>query len=241
MLPGLSSLDLGRLKMSVGYGTHKRGRPLSPVEVGTLLRRTCAAGSTLGDCANALSLDCTTQLSRFLRILDLPPDLRHLVAWGRSRDSIGFTTAVELVRVPDAEDQRAIANAILEEALQTSEVRQVAQLRQRSHRPVEECIQEVLGMRPVVERRYVFIGAVGDDALQATLASMTQTQRDQALKASIEATGLTGASGRLGEQLFTLVGDDRFNEALSEKGRTTIEAELRARIAESVRNAHSEG
>ena len=241
MLPGLTSLEIGRLQMSVGYGTHKKGRPLSPVEVGTLLHRTRAAGASLEHCAEALNLDGTSQLSRFLRILELPPDLLHLVAWGRSRDSIGYTTAVELVRVADADDQRAIANAILEEGLRTAEVRQVAQLRRRSERLIQECVDEILGMRTTVERRFVFIGAVGDEQVHALLANLTQTERDRLLKTSIEAAGIVGASGRLGERLFTLVGDERFDAALARKGRNTIEAQIRAHIAWKVRDVDRQG
>jgi len=39
MLADLTALELGYLRMSVGYGTHKKGRPLSPVEVGKLIQR----------------------------------------------------------------------------------------------------------------------------------------------------------------------------------------------------------
>ena len=92
MLPGLSSLDIGRVRMSVGYGTHKKGRPLSPVEVGRLLRRAQSAGASLQDCAEFLKLS-KDQASRFVRVSELPADLRHLVEFGRSADSkIGFTT-----------------------------------------------------------------------------------------------------------------------------------------------------
>ncbi len=241
MLAGLSALEIGRLRMSVGYSTHKKGRPLSPVEVGKLLRRAQDSGASLPDCAKILNLNGTSQLSRFLSVLDLPPDLRHLVGWGRSTDSIGFTTAVELVRVPDADDQRAIAAAILEQGLETDEVRQVAQIRRRSGRPIEDCLREVLGMRPTVERRYVFIGAVGDEDVQAALADLTQAERNALLRSGVEALGLTGASGRLGEKLFTLVGDERFNSWLNSEGKKTIEARFRAHIAEKVANAQRKG
>ena len=234
-LPELTRLEIGRLMMSVGYGTHKKRRPLSPVEVGVLVRRTCAAGATLEECAKVIKLG-TSMLGRFVSVQKLPPDLLHLVDWGRRRGSIGFTAAVELVRVPDEDDQRAIARVILEEGLQTGEVRQVAQILRRSRRPVEECIAEILGMRPTIERRYVFIGTVGNEEMQAALNGLTQVERDRVLMSSIEAMGLTGASGRLGDQLFTLVGDERFNAALAEKGRKNIEARLRAEIARKIRD-----
>ena len=59
MLAGLSALELGRLRMSVGYGTHKKGRPLSPIEVGTLLRNARNSGVSLKECADKINLDET--------------------------------------------------------------------------------------------------------------------------------------------------------------------------------------
>lgn len=236
MLPGLSVLEIGRLRMSVGYGTHKTGRPLSPVEVGTLLQRALKSGTSLEECAKILNFKGTSQLSRFIRILDLPPDILHLVDWGRSdKSAVGFTTAVELARVPDNKDKVAIVNAILEHGLQTDEVRQVAQIRKRSGRTIEDCLKEVIGMRPTVERRYVFIGAVGD--LQAALAEKTQAERNAMLHSGLEALGLTDAFGRLGVKIFTLVGDERMNNRLGSEGREVIEARLKAHISGKLANA----
>lgn len=239
MLPGLSPLELGRLRISVGYGTHKKGRPLSPTEVGRMLRRARDAGASLEDCAKALGFKGTTQVSRFLGVLDLPPDLLHLVSWGRSTDSIGFTTAVELARVSTPKDKRAIAEAILQQGLQTDEVRQVAQLLKRSQQPVQECLREVIGMRPTVERVYVFMGAIVDEAVKAALANQTQEQRNGILRGGIEALGIN-ASGRLGEQVFTLVGDERLNTRLISEGREAIESRLRTYIKENVRGGAHE-
>jgi hypothetical protein len=233
MLPGLSPLEIGRLRMSVGYGTHKQGRPLSPTEVGRLLHRARQAGASLDDCRKALGFKGTTWVSRFLSILDLPPDLLHLVTWGRSADAIGFTTAVELARVATQEDKRAIAESILERGLQTDEVRQVAQLLKRSGRPVAECLREVIGMRPVVERVYVFMGVIVDEAVKGALADQTQEGRNAILRSALEALALS-ASGRLGEQFFTLVGDERLNARLDSEGREALECRLRTYIRDNV-------
>ena len=234
MLPGLSDLEIGRLQMSVGYGGHKRGRPLSPVEVGRLLQRAQSAGASLQDCAESLKLS-KDQVNWFLRVLVLPVDLRHLVEFGGSADSkIGFTTAVQLARVSDRDNQRTVATAILEQRLQTDEVRQVIQLHKRSARTIEECLNDVIAMRPKVERHYVFIGAVGDEKVEAILAKMAQSKRDALLRFGIDALNLKGTSGRLGEKLFTLVGDERLNGTITSQGKETIEACLRASITAKV-------
>ena len=238
MLSGLSALDLGRLRMSVGYGTHKKGRPLSPIEVGSLLQRARAEGASLEECANEIQLDGTGHIGRFLRILDLPDDIRHLIDWGSGRSFIGFTSAVELARLKDADDQRALTKAILSKGLGSKEVRQVAQLRKRSARVVEVCVEEVLGMRPKVERRYVFVGSVAPESVEA-LGKLSQAARDAVLAAGIEDMGLRSAAGRLGARFFTLVGNESFDASMREIGKETIETRLRFHIAEAIENAAS--
>ena len=109
----------------------------------------------------------------------------------------------------------------------------MAQLRKRSGRDVEECLNEILGMRPQVERRYVFIGAVDSENVEA-LDLLSQAQRDAILSAGINDIGLQGATGRLGPKLFTLVGDEKFNASMQIVGKENIEARLRTYVAEAV-------
>ena len=234
MLTGLSTLELGRLRMSVGYGTHKKGRPLSPIEVGSLLRQARDQGVSLRDCAKAINLDGTGHIGRFLKILTLPDDLQHLVDWGAGKDFIGFSSAVELARFQDADDQRVVANSILADGLGSKEVRQVVQLRMRSGRPICPCLKEVLGMRPTIERRYVFLGSIVDRTAVNALNELTQAQRDLILDAGIEHLALWGATGRLGKRFFTLIGDQQFNASIKAIGKETIEVRLRTHISEAV-------
>ena len=236
MLAGLSPLELGRLRMSVGYATHKKGRPLSPIEVGVLLRRAREAGVSLEDCASSIKLHGTGHIGRFLRILNLPQDLQHLVNWGSGKDAIGFSTAAELVRLQDDEEQRIVAKSILAEGLNSKEIRQVVQLRTRSGRPIHQCLKEVLGMRPTIERRYVFIGSVIDQSVEDALIDLTQMKRNAILTSAIKRVGLQGASGRLGKRFFTLVGDDRFDASMKSIGKENIETRLRIHIAEAVQD-----
>ena len=233
MLIGLSALELGRLRMSVGYGTHRKGRPLSPIEVGVLLRKACSEGMSMEECAKAIQLDGTGHIGRFLRILDLPDDIRHLVDWGSGKSFIGFTSAVEMAGLKDGDHQRAVADAILSDGLNSKEVRQVVQLRRRSGRDINACIEEVLGMRPTIERRYVFIGSVFPENV-GPLGRLTQAVRDAVLASGIEELGLRNTVGRLGPKFFTLVGDERFNASMKEIGKENIESRLRSCILEAV-------
>ena len=236
MLAALSALELGRLRMSVGYGTHKKGRPLSPIEVGLLLRKARSEGVSLEECASGIQLDGTGHIGRFLRILELPDDIRHLIDWGSGMDFVGFTAAVELAKLKDASDQHTVAKAVLSDGLNSKEVRQVAQLRRRSARAVEACITEVIGMRPRLEKRYVFVGSVASEDVEA-LGRCTQAVRDAILTAGIEDMGLRGVTGRLGPRFFTLVGRENFDTSMGEIGKDNIEARLRSHISEAVENA----
>lgn len=239
MLAGLNPLELGRLRMSVGYGRHKRGRPLSPIEVGLLFDQARRAGGSIRDCAQAVQLDGTRQIARFLRIVELPQDIQHLIGWGTPKDAIGFSAAFELARLQDEKDQRTTAEAVLKNGLGSKEVLQVVQLRTRSGQAIDACIQEVLGMRPVIEKRYVFIGSIVDGNIGEILGKLRQAERDSILKSCIESLELRGASGRLGERFFTLVGDERFNSSMNSIGKENIENQFRNHIAKVIANAGS--
>ena len=237
MLPGLNALELGRLRLSVGYGTHKKGRPLSPVEVGLLLRQARDAGVALRDCAKAIQLNGTGHIGRFIRILELPQDILHLVDWGHPGDGIAFSCAVEMTSLGSDDDKRAVAQSILAHGLDSKEVRQVSQLRTRSGRPVGECVKEILEMRPTIEKRYVFIGAVTEERLVDALGKLTQRERDAILVSGIEGLELSGGSGRLGQRFFTLVGDERFDAAMERVGKDNIETRLLAQTGEAISDA----
>jgi hypothetical protein len=220
------------------------------VEVGNLFQRALDAGASLLDCAKEVKFRGTSQVSRFLAVRRLPASILHLVDWGHSSESaIGFTTAVELARLRGENGDvsasvavlESIAKAILEHRLETDEVRQVAQIRKRSGRPIEDCIKEVIRMRPTVERRYVFVGTIEDKNVRAAIGRLTQAERNNLLRSSLCALGLGSASGRLGEQLFTLVGGEELKRKLQGEGRETLETRLRALLSENVANVQRQG
>lgn len=221
----LSQVERQRLLLSVG--THHPQRPLSPIEVATLFAKVIAAGGSLSDCARAASLEGTTWVSRFLRLLKLPEGVWHLVGWGNVSGTIGFSSGAEVARLENAAEEEALVFGVLRNRLNGSDVRQVVQLRKRSKRPLQDCLNEVVGMRPRVEKRYVYVGAVTNAALKDSLAAMTQQQRDQLLGTAVGAVmdvkGL--ALTRLGTDRFTLVGSADFGEAMNRQ-KDSLEQEI---------------
>ena len=234
MTTGWSGEELARLRMSVGYGGHKKGRPLSPIEVGRTIQRALDRQATLKDCADALQLKGTGHIGRFLRILRLPEDIYHDIVWGVRPDAIGFTVAVEMTSVKEQDDQLAIANAVRANGLTSKEVRQVAQLlRRQTEKDVEWCIASVLAMRNVLVKRYALLGSVSS-VCGRKLSQQTQRNRDELLMAALDAIGLRNAEGRLGTKMFTLTGDASFNHEMNKIGKEDIEKKIDQYIRQHV-------
>lgn len=176
---GLSPEQYKGLILSVG--SHREERSLSPVEVATTFCQMQEHGASLGDCAAAVHLDGTAMVSRFICLLDLHPNVRHLVDWGQTGATVAFTAASELARLPKQEHEPAFAT-VLENQLSSSEVKQLVQTRLRSGRDIRECVSDILNLRPRVERRFLFIGAVTSEAVRQYLQGMSQRQRDELMR-----------------------------------------------------------
>jgi hypothetical protein len=215
---GIDALTLDERKLLLlSVGTHRGQRPLTPVEVSAIFKKVMDSGGSLQECAKAASLQGTTIVTRFLRLQQLPQSVAHLVDWGSGAGTLGFSVAAEIARLADLSDKEAVANAVLSHKLSGSEVRQVVQIRKRSKRPVDECIDEVLKLRPKIERRYVYVGAITDSRLRARLTGMTQHERDAALGNVIRSVldGKAPSLAKLGVDRFTLVGAKDVGEVFS--------------------------
>src|SRR5215467_6501534 len=132
MLPGLTADEYKNLILSVG--THRGKRRISPMEAAVLFDKAERAGASLLDCAKAVQLEGPTWIGRFLNLLRLPEDVRHLVDWGRGAGAVTFTSATEIARLHDLDDQRTAIEAAIAHNLSSAEVRQLVQLRKRSRR-----------------------------------------------------------------------------------------------------------
>ena len=212
-MKGVSAENQRDLILSVGI--HKQERPLSPIEVAALLEQALSSGSTIKEVSEEILLD-STMINRFLRLLNLAPEIRHLVGWG-GRSGISFSTASEIARLRTPEEQEFLGNATLEHRLSKSEVIQTIEVMNRFHRPVNQCVEEVLRMRPRVIRRYLFIGAIKSSRLQNRLSKMSQKERDILFENVIASNlpDLPSWNGSLGTTRFTLIGNEALDQALS--------------------------
>jgi DNA-binding transcriptional MerR regulator len=207
-LHGLPPAVYRGLLLSVG--SRSGTRPMSPAEVARALKSAQDNGTPAKDLAAALQLEGTTMISRFLRVLSLPPDVQLSTDWGRTSATIAFTSASELARLKGAEEQLEACRAALEHELSTSEVKALVQLRQRSRKSIAECVGEIVRLRPEVQRRHVFIGGIIGDAVQRQLEARSQLQRDDLMKKAAHARypDARDVAVRLGSTRFTLAGDE---------------------------------
>ena len=214
-MKGLLSNEIRLLILSVG--THKSTRPLSPVEVGNYVQRALDAGETRATVAEKLLLDDATVIGRFVRLLSLPPQVQQLIGWGADPATVSFTSASDVARLKSESAQIALAKAALENRLNKSEILEVVQISERSHRPIESCIEAVLNQRPIVERRHVIIGELQSDSLNETLEHMSKSQRNDLLLSALARYGLNTSllGAKLGDGYFLLVGDDAFQTVIT--------------------------
>lgn len=164
-----------------------------------------------------------------------------MIGWGSSRDSVGFSSAIELTRLQNPEEQRTLVSSILTDRLNSKEIRYVVQLRKRSDKPIEKCIEEVMAMRPIIERRYILVGTIKDQKVEKLLATLNQIDRDKLLRLCVERLELSGVLGRLGVQSFTLIGDKNFNDIIKKIGKNEIETQLQIQILEVIENVTNNG
>jgi hypothetical protein len=211
---GLESDDVVGLILSVG--TQSGQRKLSPTEVARLLEVAKNNGASVRELAELVHLEGPTMIGRFMKLNALVPEASVMVDWGASNVTIGFSSAVEIARLPDAEQVPAAVSAIGNHLTRT-EAKELVQLRLRSGRPLDDCVREVVGMRPRLERINVFLCKVAERAVSDQLGSLGQADRDALLATVLEreCPELTSRIDvRLGVDSFIIAGDDSTAEVL---------------------------
>ncbi len=210
---GVSAEELRDLILSVG--THKQERILSPIEVAELLEKATNAGTAIQEISKEILLS-PTMIIRLRRLLKLAPEIRHIVDW-KGKPKISPSTASEIACLKTLKEQDFLANATLEHGLSKSEVIQIVEVRRKSSKSVNECVEEIFKMRPRMIRRYLFIGAVKSSEVQDRLSKMPQKERNVLFNnvVTLNLPNLASWDGSLGVNRFTLIGNEDLNETIS--------------------------
>ncbi len=212
-MKGISAENQRDLILSVGI--HQLERSLSPTEVAELLKTAIDSGTTKKELAEEIMLD-SSMIDRFLRLLKLSPSIRHLVDWG-GKAKISFSAASEIARLEASDEQELVGKTTLEHSLSKKEAIRIVENRNRIGKPIDECIKEVLKMRPLIIRRYLFIGTIQSSELRDRLSEKTQKERDDLFKEVVTSNlpNLPSWNGSLGINRFTLIGYKELDQALS--------------------------
>ena len=193
----------------LSLGTHRTERRLSPIEVARLIDALHRNGTSFREIAHLVSMKSTSTLREIHRLLELDPDIQHLVGWGKpSATTLPMKSAQQIARLSSWQDQLAATKATLVHELTSEEARQVVESKIRSQEPIGDCIKAVLRLRPTIERKYLFLGAVTSNRVSRHLETLTQVERDEVFNAGINHCydEWPQWSGKLGISRFTFSG-----------------------------------
>ena len=197
-------------------GTHKRYRPLSPVETARELQNFLEKGGR----PEQLPVSEET-IREFLGLLALAETVKKMVGWGGiSKGEIGMYSGYRISMLEKREDQEILARAVLERELTSKEVGRIVRHRNRHpEKSIEECIETVMAMRPI--KRHLFITQMSDETRRKLEqeARMRNTSITNLLEGILSKEFPSGSliSLSLREDLVTLFLEKEGNEALMRK------------------------
>ena len=184
--------------------------------------------------AEALHLDSTAMIGRFIRVASLSPEIGASVGWGRSAKWINLTQAQEIARLKAPAEQRELARLALEYRLSGAEVRGVVQICLRRGVSAAAGVEETVRLRPAIERRYVQIGSLIHSEMQVAVAAMGAAARAALLSRALDRVGLTVIDATLTERGYVLVLDE---DTGARADADRIEGEINRALAETVETA----
>ena len=190
---------------------------MSPLEVARLIDALYSKGTSFRELAQLVSFGNTSTLREIHRLLALAPDIQHLVGWGKpSTSTLPMKSAQQIARLSSWPDQVAAAKATLVHEFTSEETRQLIEPRIRSQEPIDDCIDAILRLRPTIERRYLFLGAITSSRVCRHLENLTQAERDEVFRAGVNHCfgSWPQWSGKLGASRFAISGGGDFAEAV---------------------------
>lgn len=160
--------------------THEKERPLEPIEVSKYIMRMIKElpNETLLQISKRLHLNDATQTKDFLKLLELPEKVHYLLGWKVHQDEkIPFTLAVELSGLENKDDIEYLIKAGLEHKFTKNEAIRIVQLKKKFlEKPIDVCIEEVLKVRPVIEKGYLIINVLKEKTL-AKIETISKEKR----------------------------------------------------------------
>jgi DNA-binding transcriptional MerR regulator len=219
----------------LSVGIHRKKRILTPIEVAEGIKVLRDHKMSTKDIRELLMLESDSMILKFERLLELSPEIQHLIDWGQSSSAIAFTSASEIAKMKDFQEQKLIADNIIKEKLTKTEVIQIIQAKKRSDNTLSTCIEDAIKLRPQIDRKFVYIGAIINKDLLPILSQKSQLERDRLLEGALTSNipQTVQWEGRLGKDRFTLVGSEDF-EALIKKMTPGFEERINFLLCDSI-------
>jgi hypothetical protein len=141
-------------------GTHQHERPLTPIQVSNLIQKLFdEQQETTQQISKRLGFkDKThTQTKNFLRLQKLPKQIHGALGWGNAEpDKVAFTIGVYFAELNDNNEIIKGIKACLENDISKNEARRIVDLKKKNPAtPIEECIEKVKKIRPIIDVSYI--------------------------------------------------------------------------------------
>ncbi len=154
-------------KLLETVGSHKKERPLTPIQTAKDLRILLdECEGSIDEVAERLPVVAST-IRLFLNLLKLPKTVHGIIGWGET-DTIRLTfiSASFITRLKNASDQEVLAKVAQAHSFKKREILDVIALKKRNpDKPIEDCIESVVHFRPRIEKGYLVITNIKQNTL----------------------------------------------------------------------------
>lgn len=151
----------------MSVGVHVKRRRAKPMQAAKLVKKAMHTES-LEEIAEHVNLQGTTILRKLLSLENLPREVQDHIHWGTSNVGISFSVAAEIARYGSDSDKLSLAQTAIEHHLSKSEVQAIVQRATRDKCSIADASEEILKLRPAIDRQYLYMGLLEIDVPENT-------------------------------------------------------------------------
>lgn len=216
-------------------GTHQHERPLTPIQVSNLIQRLFVEQQeTIQQISKRLGFkdETNTQTKYFLRLQKLPKQIHAVLGWGNAEpDKVPFTIGVYFTELNDNNEIIKGIKACLENDISKNEARRIVDLKKKNPTmPIEECIEKVKKIRPIITVSYIISNKIHKSAKEQ-LSNMSKKQNKSIKEIILELLKNNISKGEIlsvlikEQTVFLSVDENAFEEIenLTKRMSTTLE------------------
>jgi len=157
----------------LSIGTHSKERPLEPIEISKMIKQLTdeLPSESLKQISKRLNLKGTddTQVRNFLTLLNLPESVHYALGYkviDEVQATVPFTLGVEFSKLDNHDDMDYLVKSALEHKFKKEDAIRVVQLKKKHpEKLIEECVDDVLKVRPVRISGYILVNTLKEDTL----------------------------------------------------------------------------